>query len=173
MTNSFPCLNKFCTPIFILALFSAAVGVAQDTRDVHEPGIPSVCTHLSAHFATKAGSVAEDTETALDTARIQDALDHCVAGRAVQLEPDSNHDAFVTGPLELRPSVTLVVAGGAVLFGSRNPREYDVKPGSCGVVNQDGRGCRPMIHVANDPHSGVMGAGIIDGQGGENQQSRS
>lgn len=155
-------------PVCILALLCAAVprALAQDTRDVHEPGIPQICARLTARLATEAGNLPEGAEASLDTARIQDALDHCVAGRAVELRSDATHNAFVSGPLELRPSVTLVVAAGATLFGSRNPREYDVRPGSCGVVNDDGRGCRPLIHAANAPHSGVMGAGAIDGQGG-------
>jgi polygalacturonase len=121
---------------------------------------------LTARLATQDGNLPENAEANLDTSRIQDALDHCVAGRAVELRSDTAHDAFLTGPLELRGSVTLVVAAGTKLFGSRNPREYDLRPGSCGVVNADGRGCRPMIHAANAPHSGVMGAGFIDGQGG-------
>ena len=103
----------------------------------------------------------------LDTARIQEAIDHCVAGRAVELRADGMNNAFLSGPLELKPSVTLLVSGGAVLFATRNPREYDVQPGSCGAVNQEGRGCKPLIHARNAPHSGVMGEGSIDGQGGE------
>lgn len=150
----------------IIVSATARMGLAQDMRDVREPGIPQVCTQLTARFATEAGRLPENAEASLDTTRIQAAIDHCVAGRAVELRPDATHNAFLAGALELRPSVTLVVAEGATLFASRNPREYDIQPGSCGLVNQDGHGCRPLIHAANAPHSGVMGAGAIDGQGG-------
>ena len=140
---------------------------AQDTRDVIEPKVPRVCISLSAHLHSENGKLPEAAEEKLDTARIQEAIDHCVAGRAVELRADGEHNAFLSGPLELKPSVTLLVDGGAVLFASRNPREYDVQPGSCGLVNQDGRGCKPLISARNAPHSGVMGLGAIDGQGGE------
>jgi polygalacturonase len=156
----------FISCAILLIVLAASLLYAQDVREVREPGIPAICTQLTARLSTEAGALPESAEASLDTARIQDALDHCVAGRAVELRPDGTHDAFLTGPLELRGSVTLVVAAGAKLFGSRNPREYDLRPGSCGVVNADGRGCRPLIHAGNAPHSGVMGAGIIDGQGG-------
>jgi polygalacturonase len=153
-------------PAFMLVSVACRCGLAQDTREVQEPGIPPICAQLTAHLATEAGKPPESAESDLDTARIQEALDHCVAGRAVELRPDAVHNAFLTGPLELRPSVTLVVAAGATLFGSRNPRQYDRQPESCGVVNEEGHGCKPLIHAGNASHSGVMGAGVIDGQGG-------
>src|SRR5215470_16701144 len=140
--------------ITLLIFICAPCSLAQDLREVREPGIPPICSQLTARLATEAGKLPDSAEATLDTARIQEALDHCVAGRAVELRPDATHNSFLTGPLELRPSVTLVVAPGATLFGSRNPREYDVRPGSCGLVNDEGHGCRPMIHAANAPHSG-------------------
>jgi polygalacturonase len=139
---------------------------AQDTRHVVEPKLPQVCASLVASLTSQAGKLPEESERHLDTERIQQAIDHCVAGRAVELRPDGTHNAFLSGPLELKPSVTLLVAAGATLFGTRNPRHYDLNPGSCGVVNQEGHGCKPLIHVAGAPHSGVMGLGTIDGQGG-------
>jgi polygalacturonase len=140
---------------------------AQDTRDVTEPKVPRACSSLSARFTAEEGKPPEAAEEQLDTARIQEAIDHCVAGRAVELRSDGQHNAFLSGPLELKPSVTLLVSEGAILFASRNPREYDVRPGACGLVNQDGRGCKPLISARNAPHSGVMGQGSIDGQGGK------
>lgn len=158
--------------IRMLALSALWIGlycpaVAQDTRAITEPKVPRLCASLSARFISEKGKLPEGAEQNLDTARIQEAIDHCVAGRAVELRVDGPKTAFLSGPLELKPSVTLLVAGGAVLFATRNPREYDVQPGSCGTVNQDGRGCKPLIHARNAPHSGVMGEGSIDGQGGE------
>ena len=158
--------------IRMLALSALWIGlycpaVAQDTRAITEPKVPRLCASLSARFIPEKGKLPEGAEQNLDTARIQEAIDHCVAGRAVELRVDGPNTAFLSGPLELKPSVTLLVAGGAVLFAARNPREYDVQSGSCGTVNQDGRGCKPLIHARNAPHSGVMGEGSIDGQGGE------
>jgi polygalacturonase len=174
--NQGPEHNKIRMYVFI-ALWIGLPGLlhAQDTRDVREPKIPRVCISLAAHLNVENGRVAESAEEKLDTSRIQEAIDHCVAGRAVELRADGGHNAFLSGPLELKPSVTLLVAGGAVLLGTRNPREYDVQPGSCGTVNQEGRGCKPLIHAHNAPHSGVMGEGSIDGQGGERllRQSKS
>ncbi len=140
---------------------------AQDTREVIEPKVPRACISLSARLHSENGKLPEAAEEKFDTARIQEAIDHCVAGRAVELRAEGERNAFLSGPLELKPSVTLLVAGGVVLFASRNPHEYDVQPGSCGLVNQDGRGCKPLISARNAPHSAVMGAGTIDGQGGE------
>jgi polygalacturonase len=166
--------------IRMLALIALWIGphclsAAQDTREITEPKVPRVCASLSARLIAEDGKLPESAEQNPDTARIQEAIDHCVAGRAVELRVDGPKTAFLSGPLELRPSVTLLVAGGAVLFATRNPREYDVQRGSCGTVNQEGRGCKPLIHAHNAPHSGVMGEGSIDGQGGEHllRQSQS
>jgi polygalacturonase len=153
--------------LIVLWIGLPAAGVAQDTRNVTEPKFPQVCASLPAKLVAEHGRLPESAEQQLDTARIQEAIDHCVAGRAVELRSDGAHNAFLSGPLELRPSVTLLVAGGATLFATRNPREYDIHPGSCGVVNQEGHGCKPLIHAQNAPHSGIMGEGSIDGQGGE------
>jgi polygalacturonase len=153
----------------LIALWAGLPGVlhAQDMREVTEPKLPRVCISLTARLTAQNGKLPEAAEDNRDTTRIQDAIDHCVAGRAVELRGDAEHNAFLSGPLELKPSVTLLVAEGAVLFGSRDPRLYDVQPGSCGLVNHDGRGCKPLIGARNAPHSGVMGLGAVDGQGGE------
>ena len=154
--------------ILLVAVIAVIVSplAAQDTRDVHEPAVSQTCVRLSARLMAERGVLPDSAEATLDTGRIQDALDHCVAGRAVELSGDGLHNAFIAGPLELRPSVSLVIDDGVTLFATRNPRAYDVQNGSCGVVNDDGRGCKPLIHVLNSPHSGVMGLGTIDGQGG-------
>jgi polygalacturonase len=153
----------------VVALWIGLAGFAhaQDTRDVIEPKVPRICISLSARLHAENGRLPESAEEKLDTARIQEAIDHCVAGRAVELRNEGGNNAFLSGPLELNPSVTLLVGEGAVLYGSRNPRAYDVQSGSCGLVNQEGRGCKPLISARNAPHSGVMGQGAVDGQGGE------
>jgi polygalacturonase len=60
-----------------------------------------------------------------------------------------------------------LVDRGVTLFASRDPRRYDVRPGSCGIVDQSGRGCKPLIHGDRVAEAAVMGDGVIDGRGGE------
>jgi polygalacturonase len=143
-------------------------GAAQDTRKVVEPSIPLPCITLKATIGRAGSSIAPEDESKRDTARIQAALDGCPAGRAVVLQPTSRRtDAFLSGPLELRRGVTLVVDRGAYLYASRNPRDYDRKPGVCGTIAQEGRGCKALITGDGVPGAGVMGDGVIDGRGGE------
>jgi polygalacturonase len=110
-------------------------------------------------------TVAEADESKLDTARIQKALDTCGAGKAVVLKADGSHDAFLAGPLDLKPGVALVVDANAILFGSRDARLYEVRPGSCGIVSQSGGGCRALINGSGVAGAAVMGDGTIDGRG--------
>jgi len=159
---------KYVRPVVLLALcltFGNAV-LAQDTRNVKEPKIPPVCTSLTARLAEQDGKLAEADEGKLDTLRIQDAIDQCKPGTAVELRSSGTNTAFLSGPLELKKGITLVVASGTTLFGSRNPRDYDVTPGACGKVDHHGRGCKPLIRAHDAPGSGVMGDGVIDGRGG-------
>jgi polygalacturonase len=119
---------------------------AQDLRHVTEPVVPQACATL-------------DRPT---TAAIQKAIDSCARGQGVGVR-----GSFVMGPIRLKAGVTLIVDRGAVVSASLNPREYDLTPGSCGVVNKTGHGCKALITVENAPDSGVMGDGVIDGRGGE------
>jgi polygalacturonase len=110
--------------------------------------------------------ISDSQEKQLDTARIQKALDSCGAGKAVVLKASGGNNAFLTGPLDLRAGVTLVVDGGVTLFGSRDPRLYDLSPGVCGTITTKGHGCRAMINGDGVKGAGVMGDGTIDGRGG-------
>lgn len=142
-------------------LLLLAVGgvAAQDRRAVAEPRVPPVCRSLTAVSAGEGDAPA-------DTARIQAAIDACTPDAAVELRTDPTHHEFFAGPIELRRGITLLVSSGAVLIASRNPRDYDVRPGSCGTVDERGGGCRPLIHVVDAPDAAVMGDGAIDGRGG-------
>jgi polygalacturonase len=154
--------------LYALASFLVSVASAQDTRTVAEPSIPAACTTLKAKIGRAAVSIAPEDEGKADTARIQAALDACPAGRAVVLQRASQRlDAFLSGPLQLRRGVTLVVDRGAFLFASRNPRDYDLKPGVCGTITEDGHGCKALINGEGAEDAGVMGDGVIDGRGGE------
>jgi polygalacturonase len=161
-----------------VALVTAATGSvhAQDTRTVKEPVIPTICATLKAEmtaaFATSGEIEARADRTGsgksgLDTARLQQELDHCDQGKAVELAPDAANTAFLTGPIYLRAGVTLLLDKGVTLYGTRNPEYYAVSPGSCGLVNdQTNSGCKPLITVKSATGSGIMGDGAIDGQGG-------
>ena len=145
----------------------AFAAFAQDTRTVTEPVIPRSCAVLTANLTAidDNKTIAESDEAKLDTARIQKAIDACPKGQAVELIAEDTHNAFLSGPLELREGVILNVAAGAILFGSRDARLYDVQPNSCGIVSQGGRGCKPLIGGNGVAHTGVVGDGTIDGRG--------
>ncbi len=132
-----------------------ALILAQDMRQVSEPSIPKSWIVLKSGHS----SIEEDKP---DTARIQDALDRCQSGQAVEL----SGKVFLAGPFELRAGVTLLVDEGMTLYGSRNPRDYDLSPGSCGTVTQKGHGCKPLISGDHAAGAAVMGRGAIDGRGG-------
>jgi polygalacturonase len=149
----------------LLLIVIAGPAFAQDLRTVTEPVVPASCYVLEAKLASVDGGRTLSDETKPDTVRIQKALDACPKGQAVELRANARHDAFLSGPLDLRAGVTLVVGKGAILFGSRNPRDYDVRPGSCGTVDQKGHGCRAVLNGAGVEGAGVMGPGTIDGRG--------
>ncbi|HTE47010.1 MAG TPA: pectinesterase family protein, partial [Gemmatimonadaceae bacterium] len=156
-----------------IALSSAALvaGIAmsanaQDTRTVVEPHVPSACVSISAELVPVADTtLADSDESKLDTKRIQSAIDHCTSGRAVVLKTAGTKRAFVTGPLILKAGVTLVVDTNAILFASRNPREYDLEAGRCGTVDERGHACKALITAERATSAGVMGPGTIDGRG--------
>jgi polygalacturonase len=139
---------------------------AQDTRHVTEPKFPPACVVLTANLTAQGATLSEADETKLDTQRIQQALDRCPAGQAVELKSGANHNAFLTGPLDLRRGVTLLVDRDTILFGSRNPRDYDLEPGVCATITERGHGCRAVINGDRVQDAAVMGEGIIDGRGG-------
>jgi polygalacturonase len=141
--------------------------VAQDSRTITEPVLPPVCSSLDAEIAVKGHSLSETDEMKLDTARIQHAIDACGNGKGVLLRARGSNNAFLSGPLDLREGVTLIVDKGATLFASRDPAVYEKTPGSCGLVNDSGSGCKPLISVQHVSGAGVMGDGVIDGRGGE------
>ena len=154
-------------PCLALVLSASSLLLAQDTRNVTEPVLPPVCTTLPAQITATATGLAEADEQKLDTTRIQNALDHCGKGHAVTLHAEGSANAFLSGPLELRQGVTLLVERGVTLYASRDPKVYQTSPGSCGLVNDEhGAGCKPLISVKHVSGAGIMGDGVIDGRGG-------
>ncbi|MDE1161734.1 MAG: glycosyl hydrolase family 28 protein [Acidobacteriaceae bacterium] len=138
----------------------ASVAAAQDTRTVTEPQIPAACVTLKAAHTSP---LKLEDEAKLDTERLQKAIDGCKGG-AVELAAEGSSKAFVSGPIRLKSSVTLLVDKGVTLFASRNPRDYDIQPGMCGI-NAPKTGCLPLISLKGASNAGIMGDGIIDGRG--------
>jgi polygalacturonase len=100
-----------------------------------------------------------------DTARLQKALNACNPGEAVILEGDGAKTAFLSAPLVLPRGVFLYLAKEVTLYASRNPRDYDLAPQSCGGPLQKAAVCKPFLFAYQAARSGILGAGTIDGQG--------
>jgi polygalacturonase len=172
----------------VIAMLLSAIAMtatAQDTRQVTEPKIPASCVQLAAQLRSVSAKLAEEDEGKSDTMRIQSALDKCKPGMAVELKPASGNNAFLSGPLEMRTGVTLLIDEGVTLFGSRDPAAYEVKgpdatPGLCGTIAAGAPpatfpapqrpapvrgGCRPFISIVDAKDVGIMGDGVIDGRG--------
>jgi polygalacturonase len=79
--------------------------------------------HLPAQLRAVNDRLPEEDESKLDTSRIQSALDKCKPGMAVELTPAEGNNAFLSGPLEMRTGVTLLIDEGITLFGSRDAAE--------------------------------------------------
>jgi len=115
-----------------------------------EPTIPAACSTLEASQSVATNGV--PSESSLDTSRIQSALNGCASGKAVRLTTSGADNAFVTGPITIPSGVTLWVDSGATLYGTRNPSVYGSAAG---------------LITTNGSNSGIVGQGVIDGQGGE------
>jgi Glycosyl hydrolases family 28 len=129
-----------------------------------EPVIPPASTTLLATKASSGGVLAD--EATADTKLIQDAINACPAGQSVRLAADGANNAFLSGPLFMKAGVTLWIDAGMTLFASRNPRDFDAKVGQCGGNGTGSSACNALINVRT-ANVGVMGAGVIDGRGGQ------
>jgi polygalacturonase len=183
-----------CAVVLVALAFSAQKVRAQDTRNVTEPTIPPSCTVLTAEKLGHAEILPPEYETTTDTARIQKALDACTPGHAVELAlgaPASATgaaapipNAFLTGSIELREGVALLIDKGVTLYASRDPKDFDPDPSGagpllCGTTAEtstsfdptkntmpQGRGCKPLISAMNVKNAAIMGDGTIDDRGG-------
>ena len=113
---------RLAGPVALASLLAPSL-YAQDLRSVAEPRFPEACAVLSARHAAPRGTLSEASEAAPDTARIQAAIDGCAPGQAVKLTRAGEKNVFLTGPLQLRPRVTLWVDAGTSVFGSRDARK--------------------------------------------------
>jgi polygalacturonase len=62
--------------------------------------------------------------------------------------------------------VTLLVDRDTILFGSQNPRDYDLQSEVCGTITERGHGCKAILNGDHVADAAVMGEGTIDGRGG-------
>ena len=152
--------------VIAASLLTSLPARGQDTRDVKEPRVPAACATLPARLAAAKGVLSDAAEATPDTKRIQEAIDHCAAGQAVELRADGDKNVFLSAPLRLRAGVTLLVDAGVALFASRNARDFDVTPGSCGTIADKRGRCQPLILADKAPGAAIMGDGAIDGRGG-------
>jgi len=123
---------------------------AGDSSLPAEPTIPPACATLQATQSVVAGAL--PSENSLDTSAIQKALDACASGKAVKLTTSGANNAFITGPLTLPAGVTLWVDAGTTLYATRDTTVW-------GSASQ-------LISISG-ANSGIVGDGIINGQGGE------
>jgi polygalacturonase len=114
--------------------------------------MPAACATLYATQNVAANGV--PSETTLDTTTIQSALKSCATGQAVKLTTGNgnSNNSFITGPITIPTGVSLWVDAGTTLFGTRNPTVYG---SASGLITVGGA------------NSGIVGEGVIDGQGGE------
>ncbi len=132
----------------LLAL--AAPATAQDRRTVTEPRLPTTaCVTLQPGPGNRAGD-------------LQHALDTC-KGKTVKLAAGR----YDSGPLEFPIDTTLWLDKGALLAAITDPRLFDDGTGACGTIDQRGRACRPLIHIADAGNVAIVGDGTIDGNGGQ------
>ena len=130
-----------------------------------EPTIPPACATVMATKTLTSSGIPAD-ESTLDTAAIQSAIDGCTPGQAVRLAADGDNVALLSGALFLKSGVTLWIDTGVTLFSSRNPRDFDARPGQCGLTGSSGD-CNALINASSVPDTGVVGTGTINGRGGE------
>ncbi|WP_081177130.1 glycoside hydrolase family 28 protein [Rhizobium rhizosphaerae] len=149
----------------LAASLAAHAALAEgDRRAVTEPLLPAqLCATLPALGEAQAGA---EPDAATDTARLQAAIDACPAGKAVKLVAGSAGGRFVSGPLTLRSGVTLWLDRGVVLAAVADPKAYDRGQGLCGRIDAKGQGCRPFLLFSQTQGAGLVGDGVIDGQGG-------
>ncbi|MXV36047.1 MULTISPECIES: glycoside hydrolase family 28 protein [unclassified Saccharibacter] len=136
--------------VFLLCLAVSMVSQAhaQDRRQVGEPHYPQ---HICA------------TVTPADQARLQSVIDHCPAGQAVHFAKGR----YVSDPLTVSTGVFLWLDRGAILNATTNPLAYDRGTGMCGMLDHDGKSCRPFLTFDHTDGGGLVGEGRIDGQGGQ------
>ncbi len=124
---------------------------AGDSNMPPQPTLPtSLCATLTATKNVATNGV--PSESNADTSALQAALSACGSGKAVKLVTSGSNNAFLIGPITVPSGVTLWVDTGVTLYGTRDPNVY----GSAGA-----------LIAVKGANAGIIGGGVIDGQGGE------
>jgi polygalacturonase len=98
----------------------------------------------------------------LSTGAIQKAIDECSAGDGGRVMIPAGH--YKTGTIIIKSNVELYLEQGAVLFGSRNLKDYlPLKPEYVSLRTQEAT--IQLIYAENARNIGITGFGEIDGQG--------
>ncbi len=98
----------------------------------------------------------------LSTEAIQKAIDQCSANGGGTVIIPAGH--FKTGTLIIKSYVGLYLEQGAVLFGSRNIKDYKaIKPDYISLRTQEAT--VQLIYAENAEHISITGFGEINGQG--------
>ncbi|MGB8298905.1 MAG: glycosyl hydrolase family 28 protein [Polyangia bacterium] len=160
--DDLPAIETMCGTADPADLAGGPACGADDPNLPPEPQLPTqACQILT---AVKSAPTERDDGTDLDTTRVQTALLAC-KGKVVKLVSDGANNAFVTSRLQI-DSTTLWIDRGTTLYASRNPALYQ-KTGNCGAIGiSDSGACTDFITLAGTS-PGIVGDGIIDGQGGE------
>ncbi len=123
-------------PAFLALAFSAVAVHAQTVCDPHTYG-------------------AKGDGTTKDTRAIQKAIDACAPKHGTVVLKGGT---FVSGPLTLRSDLTLSIAEGTKLLGSRDVEDYPIR--------QDANWRRvALLHADHVQNLHITGGGVIDGSG--------
>ena len=155
-------------PLSLAALVATASTVApMHAQPAPAPVQVSACAVLNAEMTDTIATRLSSPQQ-MDTTRIQTALSRCLPGQSVVLQSDGSKNSFLAAPLILPRGVTLYLDHGVTLYASRNPRDYDLAPHRCGEPGpaHEQPDCKPFLFSYQAAHSGVLGPGAIDGQGG-------
>ncbi|HJX51592.1 MAG TPA: glycosyl hydrolase family 28 protein, partial [Polyangia bacterium] len=72
----------------------------------------------------------------------------------------------LVGPIRVQSGVTVWIDTDVTVYASRNPRVFDAKPGACGTAASNSS-CSGVFNMTGVNNTGLMGAGTVDGQGGQ------
>lgn len=157
---------KVAGAAWVVFLLAAPSALCQDARTVAEPSFPPACVQLAAQLTAGPTGLDPAVESSPDTVRIQNALNACIAGQAVELLPAGPNNAFLMGPIQLPKGVTLLVDAGVTVFASRNPRDYDSDTRqACGTLQTSNSGCVPLIAARRADGAGLMGTALSTAAG--------
>lgn len=112
----------------------------------------SHCTNDEQHVSYNIIDFGAKADGTTQTSNIQQAIDRCfkLGGGTVLVPPGE----YITGALQLRSHVTLMLENGALLKGSLDTADYSIN----GI--QHG-----MIYAQNEKYISIEGRGTIDGNG--------